>query len=130
MELTPAQWALLLGLVARAALEEEQRVARMEARPAGSHTPGTVETARLLRDDLAGLEQAVKKEAGRDASLSSSGEHLSPEACTLVFQGQVAAPGYGVAYECSECGRPWLKVGSSLVDPREQVYELSPEDVV
>ena len=68
MELTSAQWALLLGLVARAASEEAARVTRMEARPPGSHTPDKLQAARLLRDDLAGLEEAVK-EAGRDASL-------------------------------------------------------------
>jgi len=80
----------------------------------------------------------LDEEAGRDAGLTSSElpmplhpeEHQHPEECSMVFQGHVAAPGYGVAYECSTCGRPWLKIGSAWADPREQVYELSPEDVV
>jgi hypothetical protein len=57
-------------------------------------------------------------------------EHQRVEDCTLMYQGHVAAPGYGVAYECEECGRPWLKLGSGYVDPRQQAYELSPEDVI
>ena len=64
------------------------------------------------------------------ASWTSDREHDDPEHCTLVFVGHVAAPGYGVAYECSECRRPWLKLGPSFVDPREQPYELQPEDVI
>jgi len=57
-------------------------------------------------------------------------EHDRVEDCTLAFLGHVAAPGYGISYECSTCGRPWLKVGSGYVDPREQLYELRPEDVI
>lgn len=60
---------------------------------------------------------------------TTTGEHTSVSDCSLVFLGHVAAPGYGVSFECSECGRPWLKLGASYVDPRERVYELSPEDV-
>ena len=132
MELTSAQWALLLGLVARASSQEEARVARMEARPPGSHEPDKLQAARLLRDDLVGLEEAVKEAAqvAASGSLSEPQEHTDPEECTLVYQGHVAAPGYGVAYECEVCGRPWLKIGSGWADPRERVYELSPEDVV
>jgi hypothetical protein len=75
------------------------------------------------------------EEASRQAGLPSSEEpswteHQRVEDCTLIYQGHVAAPGYGVAYECEECGRPWLKLGSGYVDPRAQVYELSPEDVI
>lgn len=56
-------------------------------------------------------------------------EHERVEECALVFQGHVAAPGYGVAYECETCRRPWLRIGAGYVDPRERVYELTPEDV-
>jgi hypothetical protein len=57
-------------------------------------------------------------------------EHERAEDCTLQYVGHVAAPGYGVSYTCTGCGRPWLKLGAGYVDPREQVYELRPEDVV
>jgi len=70
----------------------------------------------------------AQEEAGSDASLLVV--HTQVEECDLVYRGHVAAPGYGVAYECRGCGRPWLKVGAGYVDPREQVYELSPWDVV
>lgn len=56
-------------------------------------------------------------------------EHPVVDDCTLRYVGHVGAPGYGVAYECLSCGRPWLKIGTRYVDPREQVYELSAEDV-
>lgn len=57
-------------------------------------------------------------------------EHGRVEDCDLVYDGHVAAPGYGVAYHCSGCGRPWLAIGAAFVDPRERVYELAPEDVI
>jgi hypothetical protein len=57
-------------------------------------------------------------------------EHESVDDCTLQYLGHVAAPGYGVSYVCSSCDRPWLKIGSAFVDPREGVHELRPEDVI
>jgi hypothetical protein len=57
-------------------------------------------------------------------------EHATVEECELVYRGHVAAPGYGVSYECSTCGRPWLRIGAEYVDPREGPYELRPEDVI
>jgi len=90
MELTSAQWALLLGLVARAASEEAARVTRMEARPPGSHTPDKLQAARLLRDDLAGLEEAVK-EAAQVAASASSEEPYQP--CGPDCTGEEGCPG-------------------------------------
>lgn len=60
----------------------------------------------------------------------SAREHEHVEQCTLEYLGHVAAPGYGVSYVCGECDRPWLKLGAAFVDPREQLYELQPEDVI
>jgi hypothetical protein len=56
-------------------------------------------------------------------------EHPVLDDCDLVYEGHIAAPGYGVAYHCRSCGRPWVKVGTRYIDPRESVIELSPEDV-
>lgn len=59
-------------------------------------------------------------------------EHQAVEECDLEYKGHVAAPGYGVSFVCAnpECGRPWLKVGASYYDPREQAFELQPCDVI
>jgi len=91
MELTTAQWALLLGLVARATLSEEERVARMQARPAGTHSLGAMKAAQSLAADFAALEAEVKKEAGSDAGLCSSGEPQEP--CGPNCTGQAGCPG-------------------------------------
>lgn len=48
----------------------------------------------------------------------------------LVYDGHVAAPGYGIAFHCATCGRPWLKIGPSYVDPNDGPFELQPEDVI
>lgn len=82
MELTEAQWLLLRGLVARAAQDEAERLSRMTGRPVGSHSVEKLEEARALAHDLAELEAVVEKEAGRDASLTSSAlvEELRREA--------------------------------------------------
>ena len=48
---------------------------------------------------------------------------------SLVYDGHVGAPGIGIAFHCATCGRHWLKIGSSFVDPSTGPYELSPEDV-
>jgi len=123
LSLAQPQWLLLRGLVARAAQEEADRVARMKARPAGSHTDEKIAEAEALALEMSALEEAVERAA----------EHQEAQGCTdrtRVYQGHVAAPGYGVAYECSVCGRPWLKLGAGWVDPSTGPYELSPEDVV
>lgn len=59
-----------------------------------------------------------------------STEHKTVEECDLEYHAHVGAPGIGVIYKCKECGRPWLKVGDSYYDPREQVFELQPCDVI
>jgi hypothetical protein len=62
--------------------------------------------------------------------LRDAREHPVVDDCTLVYEGRVGAPGYGEAYRCQFCDRPWLKIGTRYVDPREAVYELRPEDVI
>ena len=59
MNLTDEQLVLLRGLVARAAEDEQARVARMKARPRGSHTPKSIMWAERLAQDLAELEKAL-----------------------------------------------------------------------
>jgi hypothetical protein len=47
----------------------------------------------------------------------------------LAYVGHVGAPGYGIAYECKTCGRSWLLIGKTFVDPADGPFELTPEDV-
>jgi hypothetical protein len=65
-----------------------------------------------------------------DPTKSTQREHELLDDCTLEYEGHVAAPGYGVSFRCAECGRPWLRVGSDFYDPRVQLFELRPEDVI
>lgn len=74
-------------------------------------------------------DRAVADRAGGPGP-EEPAEHSEASECDLVYEGHVGAPGYGVSYKCRTCGRPWLKVGQGFVDPREAVYELSPEDVI
>ena len=62
-----------------------------------------------------------------------SAPHLHADDCleedALEFVAFIGAPGRGHAYECSVCSHPFVKVGGTFYDAREQVFELDPEDV-
>lgn len=79
---------------------------------------------------LADLRSLLRRVEELEENDDDAPEHATAEECDLEYEGHVAAPGFGVAYRCRSCRRPWLRLGSGYVDPRERVYELSPEDVV
>lgn len=49
----------------------------------------------------------------------------------VAFVAHIAAPGYGQAWRCSSCETPFVRLNASapLLDAREHMFELSPEDV-
>lgn len=51
---------------------------------------------------------------------------------TVDFRADIAAPGHGQAWDCRQCGRPWVRwnANSDLIDPAEGVHLLGPEDVI
>lgn len=51
---------------------------------------------------------------------------------TVDYRGVFGAPGTGQAWECRECGRPWVRwnANSELIDPAEGVHIQGLEDVV
>jgi hypothetical protein len=78
------------------------------------------------------MSPASRDEARREIARLAG--HVGPASCledegALVFVGHIAAPGYGVAYQCPVCDHPFVRVGASFHDARENVFELSPEDV-
>jgi hypothetical protein len=103
-----------------------------------------IEEARTLRELLTSGSIAADRIATLDDRIEeindellallreqmTKSEHERVSDCTLVYEGHVAAPGYGVSYRCDECGRPWLRIGTAYHDPREQLFELRPEDVI
>jgi hypothetical protein len=74
-------------------------------------------------NDLLATSLVIAKHRAADEHVCDLDEHA------LVYNGHVGAPGVGISFSCASCGRPWLKIGSSFVDPREHLYELQPEDV-
>lgn len=47
----------------------------------------------------------------------------------MIYDGHIAAPGYGIATHCGTCSKAWIKVGNTYYPADEFVPELTPEDV-
>ena len=73
---------------------------------------------------------------GLDAAHDGDVDGPSPDACprcggTVLFVAHIAAPGYGQSWHCSSCEHPFVRLNaaSELLDAREHMFELDPEDV-
>jgi hypothetical protein len=74
---------------------------------------------------------------GTEQSATTAGDTNGPRlvhdcqaAGTLVFVAVYGAPGVGQAWECTQCGRHWARVGNQFYPAEEHVHILSPEDCV
>jgi len=66
-----------------------------------------------------------------DGSCHVCDDRLATDGGDMEYVGHIAAPGYGVAYRCMVCDAPRVRLGSTMIDPRDHdPIELSPADVI
>lgn len=83
--------------------------------------------------------------AGRDVFINDEQlceeceENTTDHTCNLqelVYVADIGAPGFGVSVRCRECSKPFVKIGSRVIDPKSvpsnepPPWELSIEDVI
>jgi hypothetical protein len=57
-------------------------------------------------------------------------EHDCQTAATLVFRGHYGAPGVGQAWDCTECGRGWSRLGDRFYPAEDGAHILTLKDCI
>jgi len=80
--------------------------------------------------DTGGLALAAPGDPARSASPDNLPEHDCQGAGTLTFRGSYGAPGVGQAWDCTECGQSWVRLGDRFYPAEQGAHILTPADCI